>query len=270
MNRFRKCESTTYRECGSTYGPSRLSLGNRCRGGRVRRAREEPVSGFAWLPAIGQGRNRIVIQSVLPVALHVADTDLGRPTADLAPQAARGDASDPIPESRRSSNNRCPTPLRPPPRVRRPARFPRASSSHARSRHGGRRQPHRLEDGTRSARESVQNRRRQHLGGDRKRHQQHRASRQPHRASADFVQRQCHQRRGRRQQRQDVARQLIDRNRKEHQHGQRPDAEEQPAPVPVEGSPGHETEQGRPRQQAPPPGPGGRTTTGVHASARPK
>ena len=116
-------------------------------------------------------------------------------------------------------------------------------------RHRDRRQPHRLERGNGGAREPVADRRRQDLRCNREGHQQHGARGQPQSGVRHLVQRQRHQGRRRRQQRQDVSRQLIDGEGKEHQHHQRPDGEEQALPVAVDLSRGHQSQQRRPGQQ---------------------
>src|ERR1039458_952823 len=92
MNQFRKCESTTSGECGSTGPPGtiRPGLGSGLQIGAPAGARQH-LESLRLLLAIGQRRDRIIIEPVLPIALDIADTSLACPPADLPPQAAGGD-----------------------------------------------------------------------------------------------------------------------------------------------------------------------------------
>src|ERR1035437_10477931 len=92
MNQFRKCESTTSGECGSTGRPGtiRPGLGSGLQIGAPAGARQH-LESLRLLLAIGQRRDRIIIEPVLPIALDIADTYLACPAADLPPQAAGGD-----------------------------------------------------------------------------------------------------------------------------------------------------------------------------------
>src|SRR4030095_3623653 len=94
MNRVRECERTTSRECGSTY-PTLIAPRTLWRWSQISTpARRRQHLQRPWhLIAIGQRNDGIVIQSVLPIALDVADADLAGPSADFAPQTARGDAA---------------------------------------------------------------------------------------------------------------------------------------------------------------------------------
>ena len=188
--------------------------------------RRQHLERLRLLLAIGQRRDGIIIQSVLPIALDIADTDVACPPADLAATSRVRKRCGPIPEWRRSSNSRFPTRLRRPPRVRRPRVFRalpaatpaaprRAAASHTawNTGRGARESPFRTAAGSTWA-----------VIGKATSSTAQAASHT--RASAHFVQRQRHQGRRRRQQRQNVPRQLIDRDGKEHQHGQRPDGEE--------------------------------------------
>src|ERR1039457_7216386 len=80
MNQFRKCESTTSGECGSTGPPGtiRPGLGSGLQIGAPAGARQH-LESLRLLLAIGQRRDRIIIEPVLPIALDIADTYLACP-----------------------------------------------------------------------------------------------------------------------------------------------------------------------------------------------
>ena len=191
--------------------------------------RGQNLQRLGLLLAIGQRCNGIVIQSVLPIALDVAETDIAGPSADLPPQAACGNAAVQFRSRRRSSSSRFPTPRRQPPRARRPRVFRAPSSSQASSAtaaaashsawktgRGARESPFRTAAGSTCA-----------VIGNATSSTAQAASQI--RASAHFVERQRHQSGRRRQQGQDVPGQLVDRDGEEQQHGQRPDGEERRA-----------------------------------------
>src|ERR1039458_4703842 len=91
MNQFRKCERTTSGECGSTGPPGTIRpvLGSGLQIGAPAGARQH-LESLRLLLAIGQRRDRIIIEPVLPIALDIADTYVACPPADLPPQAAGG------------------------------------------------------------------------------------------------------------------------------------------------------------------------------------
>src|ERR1035437_6222551 len=94
MNQFRKCESTTSGESGSTRPRvlSSASLRNRRQIGAPAGARRH-LKRLRLLLAIGQRGDGIVIQPVPPIALDIPNTHLACPPADLPPQTAGGDVA---------------------------------------------------------------------------------------------------------------------------------------------------------------------------------
>src|ERR1035441_5160701 len=94
MNQFRKCESTTSGECGSTGRPGtiRPGLGSGLQIGAPAGARQH-LESLRLLLAIGQRRDRIIIEPVLPIALDIADTSLACPPADLDRKSTRLNSS---------------------------------------------------------------------------------------------------------------------------------------------------------------------------------
>src|ERR1019366_1251733 len=123
MNQFRKCESTTSGECGSTGPPGTIRpvLGSGLQIGAPAGARQH-LESLRLLLAIGQRRDRIIIEPVLPIALDIADTP-PPPPPRRSPATSRGRRHGaPIAAWRQSSHRRSPRPPRRPP----PARPPRA------------------------------------------------------------------------------------------------------------------------------------------------
>src|ERR1035438_7793757 len=96
MNQFRKCESTTSGECGSTRPHGTVWPGTVLPGRGSGLQVAAPAGGrphlesLRLLVAIGQRGGGIIIQPVLPIALDIPDTHLAGPPADFPPHSAGG------------------------------------------------------------------------------------------------------------------------------------------------------------------------------------